>query len=81
MGKSWPSYTPSTDVLLSVMDLIPFIVIAVILGLIVWAIYAYLPIPLIFKKIILFACVAVLVLMLLSAMGLLNFHVAIPKVR
>lgn len=63
------------------MGIIEFIVIAVILGVIVWAIWTYTPIPAPFKKLILWAAVIVLVLLLAHALGLIGKDVKIPSIR
>lgn len=65
----------------SVMGIIEFVVLALVLGLIVWLIWAKTPIPMIFKQIILWVVVIVLVLLLLHAFGVVGKDVQIPKIR
>jgi hypothetical protein len=63
------------------MGIVEFLVIAVILGLIVWAIWTYTPIAAPIKKLILWAVIVVLVLLLLHALGVIGADVQIPKIR
>lgn len=63
------------------MGIIEFIVIAVVLGLIVWAVWTFTPIPVQFKKLILWVAVGVLVLLLAHALGLIGKDVKIPSLR
>lgn len=64
------------------MGIIQFIIIALVLGIIVWLINTYAPIPQQIKTIILVAVVIVLLLILLQAMGIFSgADVQIPKIR
>lgn len=64
------------------MGIIEFIALAVILGLVVWVVQMYAPIPQQIKTVILVAAIVVLVLVFLRALGLLAVgDVAIPRVR
>lgn len=63
------------------MGLIQFLLLCLVVGLIVWAIWAFTPIPAQFKKLILWAAIIVLVIVLCNAMGIFGHDVAIPKVR
>lgn len=63
------------------MGLVEFLIIALVVGLIVWAIWTYTPIPVQFKKLILWTAIIVLLLMLASAMGLIGKDVRIPSFR
>ena len=63
------------------MGLIQFFILALVVGLVVWAIWKFTPIPIQIKKVILWAAVIVLVVILLSAMGIFGHDVAIPKLR
>lgn len=63
------------------MGIIEFIVLALVLGLIVWLIWAKTPIPMVFKQIILWVVVIVLVVLLLHAFGVIGKDIQIPKIR
>jgi hypothetical protein len=64
------------------MGIVEFIVIALVLGLIVWLINTYAPIPQQIKTIILIAVIVVLLLILLKAMGVFSgADVQIPRIR
>lgn len=64
------------------MGLIQFFILCLVVGLVVWLIHAYTPIPPAIKQLILIVAIIVLVLVLLSAMGILGgFDVPIPRVR
>jgi len=63
------------------MGLIQFLILCVIVGAIVWAIWSFTPIPAPFKKLIMWVAIVVLVLILCNALGLLNKDIAIPKVH
>jgi len=63
------------------MGIIEFIVIALILGVIVWLIQTYAPIPAQFKTIILWAAIIVLLLILLNALGVIGRDWQIPRLR
>lgn len=64
------------------MGILEFLLIAVVLGLVVWLVNTYLPIPQAIKTIILIAVVIVLVVILLRAMGVLGgVDYQIPRVR
>jgi hypothetical protein len=64
------------------MGILEFIVIAVVLGLVVWLVNTYLPIPPQIKTVILVAVVILLIVILLRAMGILGgVDYQIPRVR
>jgi len=63
------------------MGIIEFIVIALILGVIVWLIQTYAPIPGQFKTIILWAAIIVLIVILLNALGIVGKDWQIPRLR
>lgn len=63
------------------MGIIQFIVIAAIIGIVIWAVNTYTPIPAPIKKIILWAGVFVIVLLLLAATGILGHDIKIPSIR
>lgn len=63
------------------MDLVSFILLCVVVGLLVWAVNSYLPIPPPIKTIILVAAVIVLIVILLRALGVLDTSVQIPRLR
>lgn len=63
------------------MGIIEYIVIAVLLGVIVWAVWTFTPIPGQFKKLILWAAIIVLILLLAHALGLIGKDISIPKIR
>lgn len=63
------------------MGLLHFILLCVVVGLVVWAVVTYTPIPAQIKNLIVWASVVVLVLILLGAMGVFNYDVPIPRVR
>lgn len=63
------------------MGILSFILLALVVGLVVWLIYAKTPIPLIFKQIILWVAVIFLVILALSAFGIIGKDIAIPKIR
>lgn len=63
------------------MGVIEFFVIAVVIGLAIWAIHRFLPIPAPIKTIILWVGVVVLILLLLAATGILGSDVKIPRFR
>lgn len=64
------------------MGLIEFIILAVAIGLVVWLVNTYAPIPGQIKTIILVAAVIVLILVLLRALGLFPAtDIQIPRVR
>lgn len=63
------------------MGIIEFMVIAVLIGLAIWAIHRFTPIPGQIKTIILWAGIIVIVVMLLSALGLLGKDWSIPRVK
>lgn len=60
------------------MGLIEFIILVAILGVIVWLLVTYIPMPEPFSKIIIFIAVLVVILVLLRALG---FDIAIPRLR
>lgn len=63
------------------MGIFYFMVLAVVLGLVVYLIWTYTPIPVQFKKLILWAAIIVLIVILIRETGILSHDVAIPKVR
>lgn len=63
------------------MGLIEFLILAVVVGLIVWAVWSFTPIPMQFKKLILWVAIIVLVLLLLHAMGIIGKDIAIPRLN
>ena len=64
------------------MGIIEFIILALVLGVIVWLINTYAPIPQQIKTVILVAVVLVLIIILLRAMGIFSgADVQIPRVR
>jgi hypothetical protein len=63
------------------MGLLEFIILCVIVGLLVWAVNRFLPIPDQIKTLILIVAVIVLVVILLKAMGILGGDIMIPRVR
>jgi hypothetical protein len=63
------------------MGLVEYIILVVVVGSIVWAVWSFTPIPAQFKKLILWVAIIVLVLVLLHAMGIIGKDVAIPKVH
>lgn len=64
------------------MGVLEFIVICVVLGLVVYLVNTYLPIPPQIKTIILVAVILVLIVILLRAMGVLGgVDYQIPRVR
>ena len=64
------------------MGIIEFIVIAIVLGLVVYLVNTFLPIPPQIKTVILVAVIIVLVLLLLRAMGIFGgADYQIPRVR
>jgi len=62
------------------IGIIEFIVLAVVLGLIAWSVTTYIPMPPAVKAIIIIAVCAMLVLVLMRAMGILNYDPAIPRI-
>lgn len=65
------------------MSLIGFIILCVLVGLVVYLVTTFLPIPQQIKTIILIAACVVLVLILLQALGLFDrgFDVRLPRIR
>ena len=62
------------------MGVIQYFVLVLIIGLVVWAIHAYTPIPSQFKALILWAGIIVCVLVLASALGLFGWDTPIPRI-
>lgn len=60
------------------MGLIEFIILVAILGVIIWLITTYIPMPEPFKIVIIFVAVLVVILVLLRALG---FDFTIPRMR
>lgn len=63
------------------MGIVEFIILAVILGVIVWAVWKFTPIPMPFKQVILWAAIIVLVLLLLHSLGVIGKDIQIPRIR
>ena len=63
------------------MGIFHFLVIAAIVGIAIWAIHTFTPIPAPIKKLILWFGVIVLILLLLAATGILGSDVKIPSFR
>ena len=64
------------------MGILEFILICVVLGLVVWLVNTYLPLPPPIKTIILVAVIIVIIVILLNAMGLFGgADYRIPRVR
>ena len=64
------------------MGLLEFIIIAVVIGLVVWAVNTFLPIPQQIKTVILVAAIIVIVVILLRALGIFGgADIQIPRVR
>jgi hypothetical protein len=64
------------------MGLIEFILLCIVIGLIVWAVNTYLPLPAPIKTLILVAAVIVLLFVLFNAMGIIGgADIRIPRVR
>jgi hypothetical protein len=64
------------------MGILEFILICVVLGLVVWLVNTYLPIPQQIKTVILIAVIIVIVVILLRAMGIFGgADYQIPRVR
>lgn len=63
------------------MGLLQFFILAVVVGLVIWAIWSFTPIPIQIKKLILWTGIIVLVLILLAALGVFGHDIAIPKIR
>lgn len=65
----------------SSMGILQFFVIALIIGLAIYLIRRFTPIPAPIKTIILWAGIIVLVLLLLAATGILGHDVKIPSIQ
>lgn len=63
------------------MGILAFIIMCCVLGLVVWLVNTYLPIPQQIKTIILVAVIIVIILVLLQAMGILGGDMMIPRIR
>lgn len=63
------------------MGLLQFFFLALVVGLIIWAIHRFTPIPAQIKTLILWVGIIVLILILLAATGILGSDVKIPSVR
>ncbi len=64
------------------MGIIQFIFLCIVLGLIVWLVNRFLPIPQEIKTIIMVAVIIVLILVLAGAMGLFSLgDMQIPRLR
>ena len=61
------------------MGIIQYFFLVLIIGLFVWAINTYAPIPEQFKKLILWAGIIVCLLILASALGLFGWDTPIPR--
>ena len=62
------------------MGIIRYFFTVLVIGLVVWAIHAYTPIPQQFKQLILWAGIIVCLLVLASALGLFKWDMTIPKI-
>lgn len=62
------------------MGVFQFILLAALIGGLIWVIHAFTPIPAPIKKVILWFGVIVLILLLLAATGILGSDVKIPKI-
>lgn len=63
------------------MGILHLLLIIVVIGVVVWLINAYVPIPPQFKKLVLIVGIIAAILIVLSAFGVLNLDVGIPKLR
>lgn len=63
------------------MGILEFFVIAAVIGIAIYLIHRFLPIPAIIKKLILWGGVIVIVLLFLSATGILGSDIKIPRFR
>lgn len=64
------------------MSIIGFILLCVVLGLIVWLINTYVPLPAPIQTIILVAVIIVLIVVLLNALGIVGLSdTQIPRLR
>jgi uncharacterized protein YhhL (DUF1145 family) len=63
------------------MGILEFILICVVLGLIVYFVNTYLPLPQPIKTLILVAVVIVILVILIQALGLFSFDRPIPRLR
>jgi hypothetical protein len=63
------------------MGVLQFILICVVVGFVVWAVTKFVPMPGPIRNLIVWAAVIVLVLIFLSALGLLGRDFAIPLVK
>lgn len=63
------------------MGLLQFLILALVVGLVVWAIWSFTPIPIQFKKLILWVAIIVLILIFCAALGIFGHDVKIPSFR
>lgn len=63
------------------MGLFAFFILCVVVGIVIWLINTYLPLPPPIKTLILVAGIVVLVIILLNALGVFGHDVPIPKLR
>lgn len=64
------------------MGLIEFFILCIVIGLIVWAVNTYLPLPAPIKTLILVAAVIVLLVVLFRALGIFGgADIQIPRIR
>lgn len=63
------------------MGILSLLIIIVVIGIAVWLINAYIPLPPPFKKLILIVGIIAAILIVLNAFGVLNMDVGIPKIR
>ena len=63
------------------MGLLEFFLICIVVGVIIWLIHTYVPLPAPIQTLILVAGVIVLVVILAKALGLFGFDVQIPRIR
>jgi hypothetical protein len=63
------------------MGLIQLIVVLAVVGLIVWLVVTYIPMPVIFQRIIIGVAVVCVVLYILRVFGLLGFDIPLQRLR
>jgi uncharacterized protein YhhL (DUF1145 family) len=63
------------------MGIFAFFIICIVIGLAVWLINTYIPLPAPIKTVILVAAIIVIVVILLQALGVFGHDIQIPKLR
>ncbi len=63
------------------MGILGYILLCVVVGVVVWAVTKFIPLPAPIKTLIIWAAVIVLVLILCQALGLFGHDIAIPHLR